>query len=385
VDAILALEDGQVFRGRSQGAPGEVTGEVVFHTGMTGYQEVLTDPSYKGQIVVMTFPHIGNYGTNGLDRESSRPQVAGFVVRELSRFASSWRATEGVQHYLRQHGVPCLSEIDTRALTRHLRVRGALRGVLSTRDHDPDSLVRKAQGAPRLEDEDLIARVTCDATYVWTVPRDRAWAPEIRAERVGKVLHCVAYDFGAKLNILRILREVGFEVTVVPARFQAEDVLALRPDAVFLSNGPGDPAVATYAVDAVRNLMGRLPIFGICLGHQITALALGARTFKLKFGHHGANHPVKDLRTGRVAVTSQNHGYAVDVDSLPPGAEVTHLNLNDGTCEGFAVPKLRVMAVQHHPESSPGPHDSLGLFGEFLELVASSPVRSSGRHGRAND
>ncbi len=372
MEAILALEDGRVFRGRSQGAAGEVTGEVVFNTAMTGYQEVLTDPSYHGQIVVMTCPHIGNYGTNALDHESVRPQLAGFVVRELARYTSNWRATQGLQDYLKRYDVPCITEVDTRAITRHIRTRGALRGVLSTLDRDPSSLVGKAEQAPRLEDADLVAEVSCRERYAWTEPRDARWAGAAAAAPVGERPHCVALDFGAKRNILRLQRETGFEVTVVPATTSAEALLALRPDAVFLSNGPGDPAVVRYAVESVSRLIGRVPVFGICLGHQIAALALGARTFKLKFGHHGANHPVKDLRTGRVAVTSQNHGYAVDPDSLPEGAEVTHLNLNDGTCEGFVHRGSRLMAVQHHPESSPGPHDALELFREFRELVAAS-------------
>jgi carbamoyl-phosphate synthase small subunit len=369
VPAILALEDGRLFHGRSFGAIGERTGEVVFNTAMTGYQEVLTDPSYRSQIVVMTCPEIGNYGTNDLDRESSGPQVAGFVVRQLSARASSWRSTETLDGYLAAHEVPGLTGIDTRALTRHLRARGTLKGILSTTDADPSSLRRKAASAPDLGSQDLVAAVTCAAPYSWHRPRDSRWETDLGlpADRVR--LRCVAYDFGIKQNILRLLAESGFDVTVVPATTAAADVLALAPDAVFLSNGPGDPAAPTYAIRAVRDLVGRLPVFGICLGHQIAALALGGRTFKLKFGHRGANHPVQDLRTGRVAVTSQNHGYAVDPDSLPPHAELTHLNLNDGTCEGFVLPGERLLAVQYHPESSPGPHDSHHLFREFRALV----------------
>ncbi len=370
MEAILALEDGRIFRGRSHGAPGEGAGEVVFNTAMTGYQEILTDPSYRGQIVVMTAPEIGNYGTNELDEESAIPHVAGFVVRELSDFASNWRATQGLHHYLKRYGVPCISEIDTRALTRHIRTGGALRGVLSSRDRDPESLVRKAREIPRLEDQDLVAEVTCARPHAWVEPREARWAASLGGRVTGEPPHCVAYDFGTKRNILRLLAEVGFRLTVVPAGFSAEDTLALRPDAVFLSNGPGDPAAAGYAVRSVSDLIGKVPVFGICLGQQIAARALGGRTFKLPFGHHGANHPVKDLRSGSVAVTSQNHGYAVDPDSLPAGAQVTHLNLNDGTCEGFVLEEARLMAVQYHPESSPGPHDSLRLFREFRRLVA---------------
>jgi carbamoyl-phosphate synthase small subunit len=369
VPAILALEDGRVFHGRSFGATGERTGEVVFNTAMTGYQEVLTDPSYRGQIVLMTCPEIGNYGTNDLDRESSGPQVSGFVVRQISARTSSWRSTGTLDAYLGAHGVPGISGIDTRALTRHLRAHGTLKGIISTVDADPASLQRKAASAPELGSQDLVGAVTCAARYAWHRPREARWETDLGLPADRLRLHCVAYDFGIKQNILRLLAESGFDVTVVPASTPAADALALAPDALFLSNGPGDPAAATYAIRAVRDLVGKRPMFGICLGHQIAALALGARTFKLKFGHRGANHPVLDLRTGRVAVTSQNHGYAVDPDSLPPGAELTHLNLNDRTCEGFRLPDQRLLAVQYHPESSPGPHDSHHLFREFRALV----------------
>jgi len=371
VEGILALEDGRVFRGRSFGAPAEKTGEVVFNTSMTGYQEILSDPSYRGQILVMTCPEIGNCGTNALDHESLSPQVEALIVREACRFPSNWRATQNLQDHLREHKLPGLEEVDTRALTRHIRTRGALKGIVSTQDRNPESLVRKARAAPGLEAQDLVARVTCRSPYSWQSPRAERWAAETGAAAPRERAHCVAYDFGTKHNILRILWECGFDVTVVPATTSARDTLALRPNAVFLSNGPGDPAVATYAVEAVRGLLGKVPIFGICLGHQIAALALGATTFKLKFGHRGGNHPVMDLRTRKVDVTSQNHGYAVDPDTLPHGVEVTHLNLNDGTCEGFLAPDLWLAAVQYHPESSPGPHDSLRLFHEFRHLAAS--------------
>jgi carbamoyl-phosphate synthase small subunit len=379
VEAILALEDGRVFRGRSRGAPGERAGEVVFNTAMTGYQEVLTDPSYRGQIVVMTCPEIGNYGTNAADQESEAPHVAGFVTRELSETTSNWRASQGLQDYLRHHGVPCVTELDTRALTRHIRNGGALRGVISSIDRDPESLIGKARKAPKLEEQDLVREVTCPGTYAWTDPRETRWAAAFGAATEGPELQCVAYDFGTKQNILRLLHESGFRVTVVPATTPAADALELAPDAVFLSNGPGDPATASYAVEAVRDLIGKVPMFGICLGHQIAGRALGAKTFKLKFGHHGANHPVQDLRTGKVAVTSQNHGYAVDPDSLPGSAKVTHVNLNDGTCEGFEHPDARLVAVQYHPEASPGPHDALHLFREFHAWVAgASPAPDGG-------
>jgi carbamoyl-phosphate synthase small subunit len=372
LEAILALEDGSVYRGRAFGGYGERTGEAVFNTSMTGYQEILTDPSYRGQIVVMTAPEIGNYGTNLLDQESTAPQVEGFVVREASPRVSNWRASQDLHHYLRMHRVPGLCEVDTRAITRRIRTAGAMKAVLSTVDRDAEALVRKAREAPGLEQQDLVRAVTCAAVTTWSEPRDARWAAH-PGEPVKVRGRCVAYDFGAKRNIFRLLWESGYDLTVVPATTPAADVLALKPDVVFLSNGPGDPAVATYAIEAVAGLIGRVPIFGICLGHQIAALAMGGKTYKLKFGHRGANHPVKDLRSGRVAVTSQNHGYAVSPDSLPKRVEVTHLNLNDGTCEGFLDEDARLFAVQYHPESSPGPHDSLHLFREFRGLVAGAP------------
>jgi carbamoyl-phosphate synthase small subunit len=381
VEAILALEDGRVFRGRAFGARGERCGEVVFNTSMTGYQEILTDPSYRGQLVALTYPEIGNYGTNPADQESNGPQAEGLIVRELSLWPSNWRATQGVAQYLQEHGVPGIADVDTRALTRHIRAQGAMKGALSSVDLDAESLVRKAREAPGLGERDLVAQVSCREPYAWTRARDALWRSPLATPCNPTPLRCVAYDFGIKRNILRLLRESGFDVTVVPASTGAEDTLSREPDAIFLSNGPGDPRVPTYAVEAVRALVGRLPIFGICLGHQILALALGARTFKLKFGHRGANHPVRDLRSGRVAVTAQNHGYAVDPDSLPGGAQTTHVNLNDGTLEGFEFAEARVLAVQYHPEAAPGPHDSHSLFARFRELVtgvASAPLAVEG-------
>jgi carbamoyl-phosphate synthase small subunit len=369
---MLVLEDGRVFSGRAFGGSGERTGEVVFNTSMTGYQEVLTDPSYRGQIVVMTCPQIGNCGTNTVDSESSRVQVSGFAVREVAPEPSNWRAHQALPQFLREAGIPGISEIDTRALTKHIRTVGAMKGVISTIDRDVASLVKKAREAPSLEDQDLVGEVTCRESYAWRDPRKEAWRTDLALESDGVRMRCVAYDFGLKQNILRLLHECGFDVIVVPATHSAEDTLALGPDAVFLSNGPGDPSVPTYAIEAVRGLIGRVPIFGICLGHQIAALALGAKTFKLKFGHRGANHPVKDLRSGKVAVTSQNHGYAVDPDTLPPYVKMTHLNLNDSTCEGFLDRGSRLLAVQYHPEASPGPHDSLDLFREFRRMAESS-------------
>jgi carbamoyl-phosphate synthase small subunit len=344
---------------------------------------VLTDPSYRGQIVTMTYPEVGTYGTNALDHESTMPQVEGFVVREVSQWPSNWRASQGLAQYLREHRIPGISEVDTRALTRHIRSSGAMKGVLSSVDPDCEALVRKAREAPGLEAQDLVAQVTCAQPYTWDLARDERWTSPLGLEPPRRGLHCVAYDFGIKRNILRLLRECGFAVTVVPGNCPAHDVLAREPDALFLSNGPGDPVAADYAVRAVRELVGRLPIFGICLGHQVLGLALGARTFKLKFGHRGANHPVRDLRSGRVAVTSQNHGYAVDPRTLPRGVETTHVNLNDSTLEGFAFPEARLLAVQYHPEASPGPHDSHGLFREFRRLVeGASPASAATRNGR---
>jgi carbamoyl-phosphate synthase small subunit len=366
--ALLALADGRVFEGESLGARGETVGEVVFNTAMSGYQEILTDPSYKGQLVCMTAPHIGNTGVNEEDVESRRPWVEGFIVREASPLPSSWRATGTLDAYLAAHGIVGIQGIDTRALTRHIRDRGAQEGVISTEELDRDRLVAKAKASPGLVGRDLVQEVSCRAAYEWS---ESVWR---RGEGYGRLVeprhHVVAFDSGVKQNILRQLVSLGCRVTVVPAFASAEEVLALAPDGVFLANGPGDPEGVPYLAGAVRGLLGRRPIFGICLGHQILALALGARTYKLPFGHHGANHPVKDLVAGRVEITSQNHGFAVDPDSCPSrGLEVTHLNLNDGTCEGMRHRDLPVFSVQYHPEASPGPHDAHYLFGRFIELM----------------
>ena len=366
--AILALADGRVFEGESFGARGEAVGEVVFNTAMTGYQEVLTDPSCKGQIVCMTAVHIGNTGVNEEDVESHQPWVEGFVVREASAVASSWRATATLDAYLARHRIVGIQGIDTRALTRHVRDRGAQEGILSTEDLDPGSLVARARAAPGLIGRDLVKEVTCAASYEWTESVWRlgeGYGPPPPAR-----FHVAAYDSGIKRNILRQLVSLGCRVTVLPAFASADEVLALRPDGLFLANGPGDPEAVPYLVQAVRQLVPRLPTFGICLGHQILALALGARTYKLPFGHHGANHPVRDLATARVEITSQNHGFAVDADSCADHRlAVTHVNLNDGTCEGLRHRDWPVFSVQYHPEASPGPHDAHYLFRRFAELL----------------
>jgi len=368
--AWLALEDGSVYRGVSAGAPGETFGEVVFNTSMTGYQEVLTDPSYRGQIVLMTAPEIGNVGVNPEDDEAPRPACAGLVTRDASPFVSSWRARRSLGELLAEHRLPAVSEIDTRAVTRRLRLGGAMRGAISTEVTDPQELVEKVRRSPGLVGRDLVREVTCEAPYEWDEP---GWVPpEERARRQVPPadLHVVAYDFGMKQSILRRLRDVGCRVTVVPAPTPAYKVLALDPDGFFLSNGPGDPAAVGYAVEAVGGLLaGGKPIFGICLGHQILGLALGGTTYKLRFGHHGANHPVRDLATGKVEITSQNHGFAVDVGSLAGRATLTHLNLNDRTVEGMRLEERPVFSVQYHPEASPGPHDSSYLFGRFAALL----------------
>jgi carbamoyl-phosphate synthase small subunit len=369
MEAILALEDGRVFRGLSGGATGERCGEVVFNTSLTGYQEVLTDPSYAGQIVILTYPHIGNYGTNALDSESAHPYAEGLVVRELSLLASSWRSTEGTSPFLAGFGVPVISEIDTRALVRHLRLHGAMRGIISTVDSDPQSLAAKAKASPSMVGLDLASRVTTAAAYEWKEPSARIFGEAGNGHPAAR-FHVVAYDYGIKRNILRRLVDFGARVTVVPAATSASDVLDLKPDGVFLSNGPGDPEPVEYAAQAVRELAGRVPVFGICLGHQIVGLALGGRTYKLKFGHHGGNHPVMNLETQKVEITSQNHGFAVDPDSLKSSEVVlTHMNLNDQTLEGLRHRSLPLFSVQYHPEASPGPHDAAYLFEQFAKMM----------------
>jgi len=367
--AILALEDGRVFHGRGHGASAERQGEVVFNTSLSGYQEILTDPSYAGQIVILTYPHIGNYGTNPLDSESVRPFAEGLVVRELSQLASNWRSAAEASAFLADFGVPVIDDIDTRALVRHLRQYGAMRGALSTTDCDEASLIAKAKAAPSMVGLDLASRVSTSFRYDWNEPSPDMYQPEGRA-RPKPRFRVVAYDYGIKHNILRRLVDVGSSVMVVPATTPASEVLELKPDGVFLSNGPGDPEPVEYASRAVRELMGRVPVFGICLGHQIIGLALGGKTYKLKFGHHGANHPVLNLETQKVEITAQNHGFAVDPDSLKSSdVALTHINLNDQTLEGLRHRSLPLFSVQYHPEASPGPHDAAYLFERFAKMM----------------
>ena len=374
--AILALEDGRIFEGWSFGASGEHFGEVVFNTSMTGYQEVLTDPSYKGQIVAMTYPLIGNYGVNQEDLESTHPRVEGFVVKENCPFPSNWRSRGTLSDYLKSCDVLGIEGVDTRALTKHLRTAGAMRGVLSTEDLRPESLVQKARSSPSMVGSDWVKAVTCSEAYEWGRKEGTGeglweWGKGPMVDPASeKKFRVVAMDFGMKHNIVRHLVSRGCQVSVVPAETTADEILKGNPDGIFLSNGPGDPAALTYAIETVRALLGKKPIFGICLGHQLLGLAMGGETYKLKFGHRGANQPVKNLLNGKIEITTQNHGFCVDMDSLPVGqVEVTHVNLNDQSLEGMRHRRLPIFSVQYHPEASAGPHDAAYLFDEFITLM----------------
>ena len=378
MQAILALEDGRIFRGNGHGHPGECRGEVVFNTSLTGYQEIATDPSYAGQIVVLTNPQIGNYGTNQADNEAAKPYIEGLIVREFSQISSNWRSEQVTDEYMERYTVPVLAEIDTRALVRHLRDRGVMRGVISTDVSDPDALVQKAKSIRKMEGTDLARVVSTKASYAFDAadPRSQMGEPLLSEgftpakSTLRKILHVVAYDFGIKQNILRMLAREDCRVTVVPAETSAEEVLALKPDGVFLSNGPGDPEPVDYAVRSIRNMMGRVPVFGICLGHQLCGLALGGETYKLKFGHHGGNHPVRNNTTGKVEITAHNHNFAVDPDSINANeVELTHVDLNDQTLEGLRHKTLPLFSVQYHPEAAPGPHDSHYLFRDFRNMM----------------
>ncbi|PYY11416.1 MAG: carbamoyl phosphate synthase small subunit [Acidobacteria bacterium] len=371
MQAILALEDGRIFRGKGYGAKAECYGEVVFNTSLTGYQEIFTDPSYAGQIVVLTNPQIGNYGTNPEDNEAVRPFIEGLVVREFSPISSNWRSQQAADEYLERFNIPVIADLDSRALVRHLRTHGVMRGVVSLIESDPEKLVTKARSIPKMDGTDLARVVSTKQRYSWNQGPIVTYAGQpIKEFNPERALHVVAYDYGIKQNILRMLVDQGCNVTVVPAETSAEDVLALKPDGVFLSNGPGDPEPVTYAHDSIRKLAGKTPIFGICLGHQLVGLALGGKTYKLKFGHHGGNHPVRQERTGKIEITAHNHNFAVDPDSLKQSeVEMTHFDLNDGTLEGMRHKSMPLFTVQYHPEASPGPHDSHYLFGDFVKMM----------------
>jgi carbamoyl-phosphate synthase small subunit len=370
--ALLALEDGTTWPGYAFGAIGERTGEIVFNTAMTGYQEVLTDPSYYGQIVVMTAPHIGNTGVNFEDEESQRAWLSGFVVRAASSRVSNWRAQQSLDEYLRDQGVVGITGVDTRALVRHIREQGAMRAVIASVDIDADRLIAVARSSPSMEGLDLVRYVTTEEPYNWPPEKTDGigqWYVAEQVEKPEKPYYVVAYDFGMKTNILRLMAERGCRITVVPAETPASEVLKMNPDGVFLSNGPGDPAAVTYAINNLKELLGKKPVFGICLGHQILGLALGGSTYKLRFGHHGGNQPVRFSDSGQVEISSHNHGFAVDAGSLPEHVEVTHVNLNDDCVEGLRVKDLKAFSVQYHPEAAPGPHDASYLFDQFIKLM----------------
>ncbi len=367
IKAILALENGTTFQGYAFGnTEVESCGEVVFNTAMTGYQEIMTDPSYKGQIMCFTYPHIGNYGVNPIDVESRALQTEGIIVKEYSDTYSNFRATESLGTWMEDSGKLGISGIDTRMLVRILRSEGAMRGIISAKETDSSVLVERARGLDSMEGLDLTAGVTCEQKYSW-IPTEEPF--EMKSTHNGKRFKVAAFDFGIKRNILRRLASYGCDVTVYPAKTSAAEVLASNPDGIFLSNGPGDPAATTYAIETIKQLAGKKPIFGICLGHQLLGLAFGADTYKLKFGHRGANHPVKNLLTGIIEISSQNHGFAVDINTLPPELEPTHINLNDNTLSGFRHREMPIFSVQYHPEASPGPHDSDYLFRQFVEMM----------------
>jgi carbamoyl-phosphate synthase small subunit len=366
--AFIALEDGSIFEGKSCGIEGEREGEIVFNTSMAGYQEIMTDPSYKGQIVTMTYPLIGNYGVNGDDIESGSPKVEGFIVRELSKIASNYRSQDNIINYLHRHNILAIEEVDTRALTRHIRVKGAMKGIISTIDSDPESLVKKAMASKGIVGRDLVKEVTCSKSYVFEAAMNDERNSALAAQH--SALSVAVMDFGVKMNILRMLNKAGCRVTVVPAGTSAEDILAMQIDGVLLSNGPGDPEGVPYVIGEIKKLIGKIPIFGICLGQQLLGLAYGGRTYKLKFGHRGANQPIKDLATGKINIVSENHGFAVDVDSIKTeSVRATHINLNDNTIEGLEHEIYPVFSVQYHPEASPGPHDAYGLFAKFMDMM----------------
>ena len=391
--AIVVLEDGTVFEGKSCGMEGEKEGEIVFNTSMTGYQEIMTDPSYKGQIVTMTYPLIGNYGVNGEDVESNSPKVEGFIIRELSRITSNYRATDDLANYFRKHGIIAVEEVDTRALTRHIRARGAMKGIISTTDLDPASLIEKARTSKGIVGIDLVKEVTCKEPFIYDedssefgVRSSEFGVQGSKTELNSKLktqnskLKVIVMDFGVKLNILRMLSKAGCHVTVVPAYTKADEILAMGCDGVLLSNGPGDPEGVPYAIEEIRKLLGKIPIFGICLGQQLLGLAYGGKTYKLKFGHRGANQPIKELSTGKVYIASENHGFAVDMDSIKhEPVRATHINLNDNTIEGIEHETYPVFSVQYHPEASPGPHDSYGLFAKFKGMMENFKKGSRGR------
>ncbi|MEJ2628225.1 MAG: glutamine-hydrolyzing carbamoyl-phosphate synthase small subunit [bacterium] len=370
IEATLLLEDGKIFKGKGFGSQGTSIAEVVFHTGMTGYQEIFTDPSYKGQMVLMTYPHIGNYGFNNEDFESTQPHIAALIVKEACKIPSNHRSTETLDSFLHKYNIIGMEDIDTRALTRHIREKGSLKAIISNTEHDIPTLKKLLDKHPPIQDIDLVSQVTIDKPYTWKQKADSKWYYENIISSNKESFRVITFDFGIKQNILKLMSSLNIQVELVPASTPAESIIDMNPDGIFLSNGPGDPQRVSYAVKNIKELMAKFPMFGICLGHQIMALALGGTTFKLKFGHHGSNHPVKDLQSGKIEITSQNHNYAVEPKSLEKiGFEISHINLNDNTVEGMVHRELPVYSVQYHPEASPGPHDSVNLFKKFYSIL----------------